>query len=68
MSLVPLLPLFHRFNREYFDGALANGYKPKLALRWSDGRLTRTAGFYRRTPIGFGNQICEIVLSKPLLA
>ncbi len=67
MSLVPLLPLFHRFNREFFDGALVVGSKPLLSLRWSDGRLRKTAGFYRSGFIDVGKQGAEIVLSRPVL-
>jgi len=62
MPLEPLLPLFHRLNREHFDGQLARDDRPLVDVRWSDGRLTRTAGFYRRGP-----DLCEIVLSRPLL-
>ena len=67
MPLEPLRPLFHRLNREHFEGTLTRGHQPLLAVRWSDGRLRRTAGFYRRGPAiapPFGR---EIVLSKPLL-
>ncbi len=67
MPLVPLLPLFHALNREHFDSSLTIGLNPKVRIRWSDGRLKKTAGFYR-----FDSQLCaksksEIVLSKPLL-
>ena len=67
MPLEPLLPLFHRLNREHFGGSLAQGPQPLVAVRWSDGRLRRTAGLYRRgvsvaPPLGR-----EIVLSRPLL-
>ena len=67
MPLEPLLPLFHRLNREHFEGALCHGHQPLVALRWSDGRLRRTAGLYRSGPAvapPFGR---EIVLSRPLL-
>ncbi|WP_216900783.1 SprT family zinc-dependent metalloprotease [Synechococcus sp. CCY 9618] len=67
MPLEPLLPLFHRLNREHFDGQLATGGRPLLDLRWSDGRLTRTAGLYRRGRLADGRDLCEIVLSRPLL-
>ncbi len=67
MSLTPLLPLFHAFNRKYFDGSLSNGSQPLMSLRWSDKRLRRTAGFYRRGPGVVGDKGCEIVLSRPLL-
>ena len=48
VPLQPLLPLFHRLNREHFGGALVDGGQPLTAVRWSDGRMSRTAGFYRR--------------------
>ena len=67
MSLQPLLPLFHRLNREHFDGVLVRNGQPLTAVRWSDGRMSRTAGYYRRGPgIGDGRG-CEIVLSRPVL-
>ena len=67
MPLEPLLPLFHRLNREHFEGSLALDGRPLVDLRWSDGRLSRTAGFYRRGPSREGEPLCEIVLSRPLL-
>ena len=67
MPLEPLLPIFHRLNREYFDGVLTFGSKPILSLRWSDARLRKTAGFYRRGPNVKTLSGAEIVLSKPLL-
>jgi len=67
VPLEPLLPLFHRLDREHFDGALAPGGRPLVTLRWSDGRLTRTAGLYRRGWRTDGSDLCEIVLSRPLL-
>ena len=67
MPLEPLLPLFHRLNREHFDGALVRSGKPVADLRWSDGRLTRTAGLYRRGRRADGLGFREIVLSRPLL-
>ena len=67
MPLLPLLPIFHRLNREHFDGALARDGQPLSSVRWSDARMSRTAGLYRRGPgIGEGRG-SEIVLSKPLL-
>ena len=66
MPLIPLLPIFHRFNRKYFDGLLSKDLKPLVAVRWSDGRLRNTAGFYRRSKKG-GQHHSEIVLSTPLL-
>jgi hypothetical protein len=67
MPLEPLLPLFHRLNREHFEGALTRQGRPLMELRWSDGRLTRTAGFYRHGRHADGRELCEIVLSRPLL-
>tara|TARA_Y100001968_G_scaffold149790_1_gene137061 strand:- start:17893 stop:18441 length:549 start_codon:yes stop_codon:yes gene_type:complete len=67
MSLVPLLPLFHRFNREFFDGLLVRRSKAIVSIRWSDGRLTNTAGFYQRGPNLRCEKGAEIVLSRPVL-
>ena len=68
MSLVPLLPLFHRLNARYFDGLLSNGLQSLVSVRWSDGRLTSTAGFYRRGNGVAGCKGREIVLSRPILS
>ena len=63
MPLEPLLPLFHRLNREHFDGSLSGADGLSLvAVRWSDGRMRRSAGLYR-----YGPGVSEIVLSRPLL-
>jgi hypothetical protein len=67
VPLEPLLPLFHRLDREHFDGSLVRDGRPLVDLRWSDGRLTRTAGLYRRGRRADGGDLCEIVLSRPLL-
>jgi hypothetical protein len=67
VPLEPLLPLFHRLDREHFEGALSPGGRALVAVRWSDGRLTRTAGLYRRGRHSDGAELCEIVLSRPLL-
>ena len=68
MPLEPLLPLFHRLNREHFEGSLLREQgSPLVAVRWSDGRLTRTAGLYRSGRRPDGSDLCEIVLSRPLL-
>ena len=67
MPLEPLLPLFHRLNREHFEGALVKGTQPLVAVRWSDGRMRRTAGMYRRGPGVAPPLGREIVLSRPLL-
>ena len=65
--MVPLLPLFHFLNTEYFDNSLSKESKPLVTVRWSDGRLRKTAGFYRRQLDIRGSRKSEIVLSKPLL-
>ena len=67
MPLIPLLPLFHNLNKEHFEGALSIGTKPLVSVRWSDGRLRKTAGFYRRGPKVLASQGAEIVLSRPVL-
>jgi len=67
VPLEPLPPLFHRLNREHFEGALLREGRPLVDLRWSDGRLTRTAGLYRSGCRADGSDLCEIVLYRPLL-
>jgi len=67
VPLEPLLPLYHRLNRQHFDGTLVRDDRPLVQVRWSDGRLTRTAGLYRRSQGQNGQLLCEIVLSRPLL-
>ena len=67
MPLIPLLPLFHTLNREHFENALTVGAKPIVTLKWSNKRLRKTAGFYRRTLRKDGTRSTEIVLSQPVL-
>ena len=67
MPLVPLLPIFHDFNREHFDESLTLGLQPIVSVRWSDGRLRKTAGLYRRSQRIGASQRSEIVLSRPVL-
>ncbi|KMM17488.1 SprT family zinc-dependent metalloprotease [Synechococcus sp. GFB01] len=67
MPLEPLLPLFHRLNREHFEGSLAPDGRPLVVVRWSDGRLRRSAGLYRHGRRPDGSDLSEIVLSRPLL-
>jgi len=67
MPLIPLMPLFHSFNREYFDGSLVKGARAIVNVRWSDRRLRKTAGLYRRVRKGIFRTDSEIVLSQPLL-
>ena len=66
MSVIPLLPLFHKFNRLFFDGSLVINNIPIISLRWSDNRLKTTAGLYKRKKVN-GVIHSEIVLSKPIL-
>jgi hypothetical protein len=67
VPLEPLLPLFHRLNREHFEGSLARDGLPLVSLRWSDGRMRRSAGLYRFGRHADGRELSEIVLSRPLL-
>ena len=67
MPLIPLLPIFHSFNREFFEDTLSEGLKPLVSVRWSDGRLRKTAGFYKRVRQGLFHHHSEIVLSRPVL-
>ena len=67
MPVIPLLPLFHRFNSQYFENSLTVNNHPLVKVRWSDNRLKTTAGFYKRKRInGFIDS--EIILSKPILS
>jgi len=67
MPVIPLLPLFHRFNSQYFENSLAVNNQPLVKVRWSDNRLKTTAGFYKRKRI-HGLLDSEIILSKPILS
>ena len=67
VPIEPLLPLFHRLNREHFGGALAPEGRPLASARWSDGRMRRSAGLYRFGRHADGRELSEIVLSRPLL-
>ena len=67
MPVIPLLPLFHRFNKQYFDCSLTVNMQPLVKVRWSDNRLKTTAGFYKRKKIN-GVIDSEIILSKPILS
>ena len=67
MSVIPLLPLFHRFNKQYFETSLTVNAEPLVKVRWSDNRLKTTAGFYKRKKIN-GVSDSEIILSKPILS
>tara|TARA_B100000579_G_scaffold147040_1_gene119324 strand:+ start:5739 stop:6353 length:615 start_codon:yes stop_codon:yes gene_type:complete len=67
MSLIPVLPLFLKLNREYFQNSLFEKGVPIVSVRWSDGRMRTTAGMYRRKTNFFGVKASEIILSKPVL-
>ena len=67
MTLEPLLPLFHRLDRQHFEGSLSPGGQALVQLRWSDRRMVRTAGLYRHGRRRDGSRLSEIVLSRPLL-
>ena len=68
MSLIPVLPLFLKLNRKYFQNTLFEKGVPKVSVRWSDGRMRTTAGLDRRKTIFLGVKAGEIILSKPVLA
>ena len=67
MSLIPVLPLFLKLNRQYFQNALLEEGEPRVSVRWSDGRMRTTAGIYRCKTNFFGLKSSEIILSKPIL-
>ena len=67
MSLRPVLPLFLKLNRQYFENSLFEEGVPIVSVRWSDGRMRTTAGMYRRKTNFFGVKAGEIILSKPVL-
>jgi len=67
MAVIPLLPLFHRLNKLYFENSLTVNQQPLVKVRWSDNRLKTTAGFYKRKKIN-GVIDSEIILSKPILS
>jgi len=67
VPIEPLLPLFHRLNREHFGGGVAPEGRPLVSVRWSDGRMRRSAGLYRFGRHADGRELSEIVLSRPLL-
>ena len=66
MGVIPLLPLFHKFNKSFFENSLTIDFDPIVKVRWSNNRLKTTAGFYKRSKEN-GNISSEIVLSKPIL-
>ena len=67
MSLIPVLPLFLKLNRQYFQNSLFQAGVPRVSVRWSDRRMCTTAGMYRRKTNLFGVKASEIILSRPVL-
>ena len=67
MSLIPVLPLFLKLNRQYFQNSLFENGVPRVSVRWSDGRMRTTAGIYRSKTNFFGVKASEIILSRPVL-
>tara|TARA_B100000700_G_C15060860_1_gene865731 strand:- start:4815 stop:5339 length:525 start_codon:yes stop_codon:yes gene_type:complete len=63
MPLIPLMPYFHLLNTNYFDSELVRNDTPLVSVKWSDRRLRKTAGFYKR----YANGKAEIVVSRPVL-
>ena len=67
MAVIPLIPIFHKFNKIFFENTLTINQEPILKIKWSDNRLRTTAGFYKKIKIKETIQ-SEIILSKPVLA
>ena len=67
MSVIPLLPVFHKFNKKFFNGSLTINQEPIVKIKWSDNRLKTTAGIYKRIQIQ-GVMESEIILSRPILS
>ena len=67
MSLIPVLPLFLKLNRQFFENSLFEKGVPRVSVRWSDGRMRTTAGMYKRQTNFFGVKASEIILSRPVL-
>ena len=67
MAVIPLLPIFHKFNKLFFENTLTINHEPIVKIKWSDNRLRTTAGFYKRIKTNGAIQ-SEIILSKPVLA
>ena len=67
MAVIPLIPIFHKFNKLFFENNLTINQEPIVKLKWSDNRLRTTAGFYKRIKTK-GTIQSEIILSKPVLA
>ena len=66
MAVIPLIPIFHKFNKLFFENTLTINQEPIVKIKWSDNRLRTTAGFYKRIKT-MGTIQSEIILSKPVL-
>ena len=66
MAVIPLLPIFYKFNRLFFEDSLTTNHQPIVKIRWSDNKLKTTAGLYKRKKL-YGEISSEIILSKPIL-
>ena len=60
------LPLFHKFNKLYFDNSLVIDFEPIVKVRGSDNRLKTTAVFFKLSKVK-DYISSEIFLSKPIL-
>ena len=67
MSLKPVLPLFVELNRQYFHNSLSEKGVPRVSVRWSNARMSTTAGIYKRKTNFLGVKASEIILSRPVL-
>ncbi|SVE38194.1 uncharacterized protein METZ01_LOCUS491048, partial [marine metagenome] len=67
VAVIPLIPIFHNFNKLFFENTLTINQEPIVKIKWSDNRLRTTAGFYKRIQTK-GTIQSEIILSKPVLA
>ena len=67
MAVIPLLPIFHKFNKLFFNNTLTINQEPIVKIKWSDNRLRTTAGLYKRIKTN-GTIQSEIILSKSVLA
>ena len=67
MAVIPLITIFHEFNKLFFENNLTINQEPIVKIIWSDNRLRTTAGLYKRIKTN-GTTQSEIILSKSVLA
>ncbi len=60
MSLRPVLSLFLKLNRQYFQNSLLDRGMPRVSFRWSDGRMRAMAGLYKRKTNFFYSICCYL--------